>query len=95
VPKSAESGSKLHLAVDPTSHDIVAAEVSLENVYDAEVLLTLLNPLRAPWVRCIQMALVTAKPAMHGYGVKGLQLAFPHARMRDSGRRDIRVTMRC
>jgi hypothetical protein len=29
---------KLHLAIDPASHDIVAAEVSLENVHDAEVL---------------------------------------------------------
>ncbi|MNG08091.1 hypothetical protein D3C84_914270 [compost metagenome] len=37
---------KLHLAVDPATHDIVAAEVSLENVHDAEVLPTLLNPLR-------------------------------------------------
>nr|WP_280531547.1 IS5 family transposase [Aeromonas veronii] len=35
---------KLHLAVDPVTHDIVAAEVSLENVHDAEVLP--LNPLR-------------------------------------------------
>ncbi len=37
---------KLHLAVDPVTHDIVAAEVSLENVHDAEVLPTLLKPLR-------------------------------------------------
>ena len=37
---------KLHLAVDPATHDIVAAEVSLENVHDAEVVPTLLNPLR-------------------------------------------------
>ena len=37
---------KLHLAVDPARHDIVAAEVSLENVHDTEVLPTLLNPLR-------------------------------------------------
>ncbi len=36
----------MHLAVDPVTHDIVAAEVSLENVHDAEVLPTLLNPLR-------------------------------------------------
>ena len=28
------------------THDIVAAQVSLENVHDAEVLPTLLNPLR-------------------------------------------------
>ena len=37
---------KLHLAVDPVTHAIVAAEVSLENVHDAEVLPTLLKPLR-------------------------------------------------
>ncbi len=37
---------KLHLAVDPVPHDIVTAEVSLENVKDAKVLPTLLNPLR-------------------------------------------------
>ncbi len=29
---------KLHLAIDPETHDIVAAEVSLENVHDTEVL---------------------------------------------------------
>ncbi len=37
---------KLHLAVDPATHDIAAAEVPLESVHDAEVLPTLLNPLR-------------------------------------------------
>ena len=37
---------KLHLVVDPATHDIVAAEISLENVHDVEVLPTLLNPLR-------------------------------------------------
>ena len=37
---------KLHPAVDHVTHDIVAAEVSLENIHDAEVLPTLLNPLR-------------------------------------------------
>jgi hypothetical protein len=36
---------KLHLAVDPATHDRVAAEVSLENVHDAGALPTLLNPL--------------------------------------------------
>ncbi len=34
------------IAVDPVTHDIVAAEVSLEHVHDAEVLSTLCNPLR-------------------------------------------------
>ncbi len=37
---------KLHLAVDPATNDIVAAEVLLGNVHDTEVLPTLLNPLR-------------------------------------------------
>ncbi len=36
---------KLHLAVDRVTHDILAAEVSLENIHDVEVLPTLLNPL--------------------------------------------------
>ena len=44
--EAGESGSKLHLAVDPATHNIVAAQVSLENVHDTEVLPTLLNPLR-------------------------------------------------
>ncbi len=37
---------KLHLAVDAAIHEVVAAEVSLVNVADNEVLPTLLNPLR-------------------------------------------------
>lgn len=37
---------KLHLAVDAPTHEVIAAEVSLENVADNEVLPTLLNPLR-------------------------------------------------
>ncbi len=36
---------RLHLVVDPVTHDIVAAEVSLEHVHDAEVLPNLLTPL--------------------------------------------------
>lgn len=36
----------VHLGVDPATHYIVAAEVSLENVRDAEVLPKLLNPQR-------------------------------------------------
>ncbi len=36
---------KLHLAVDPVTHDFVVAEVSLENVHDVEVLPILLKPL--------------------------------------------------
>lgn len=37
---------KLHLAIDAETHEVVAAEVSLVNVADNEVLPTLLNPLR-------------------------------------------------
>lgn len=37
---------QVHLVVDPATHDIVAVEVTLENVHDAEVLPTLLNPLQ-------------------------------------------------
>ncbi len=37
---------KLHLAIDPATHDIVAAKVTLNTIHDAEVLPTRLNPLR-------------------------------------------------
>lgn len=37
---------KLHLAIDAATHEVIAAEVSLESVADSEVLPTLLNPLR-------------------------------------------------
>ena len=37
---------KLHLAIDASTHEVIAAEVSLESVADSEVLPTLLNPLR-------------------------------------------------
>ena len=37
---------KLHLAVDTRTHEVIAAEASLENVADNEVLPTLLSSLR-------------------------------------------------
>ena len=37
---------QLSLAVDAATHEVIAAEVSLESVADSEVLPTLLNPLR-------------------------------------------------
>ncbi len=37
---------KLHLAIDPATNNIVAAQVSLENVHVTEMLPTLLNPFR-------------------------------------------------
>ncbi len=36
----------MHLAADLATHDIVAAEVLLDNIHDVQVLPTLLNPLR-------------------------------------------------
>lgn len=45
-PEKRRVWHKLHLGVDPATHYIVAAEVSLENVRDAEVLPKLLNPQR-------------------------------------------------
>lgn len=37
---------KIHLAVDSATHDIISAQMSMENVGDNEVLPVLLNPLR-------------------------------------------------
>lgn len=37
---------KMHLAVDASSHDVIATEVSLDSVGDNQVLPSLLNPLR-------------------------------------------------
>ncbi len=39
-------GGKLHIAVDTSTHEIVAAELSLSNVTDAEVLPNLLKQTR-------------------------------------------------
>ncbi len=44
---------KLYLAVGPVTHDIVAADVSLENVHDAEVLPTLSQPSTAQAGACL------------------------------------------
>lgn len=55
---------KWHLAVDPATHDIVAAEVSLENVHDAEVLPTLLNSLLRKLGRVYADGAMTAKQAI-------------------------------
>ncbi len=52
------------MAVDPVTHDIVAAEVSLENIHDAEVLPTLLNPLRRKRDMFMRMAPMTPRLAI-------------------------------
>ncbi len=78
---------KLHLAVNPVTHDIVAAEVSLENVHDAEVLPTLLNPLRRKLGRVYADGAYDSK-ASH-------QLVFHLARARGYGKRDTQEMTLC
>ncbi len=81
---------KLHLAVDSATHDIVAAEVSLENVHDAEVLPTLLNPLRRKLGRVYADGTYDSK-ASH-------QLILPVSRLartRDSGKRGTQEMRPC
>ncbi len=86
---------KSHLAVDPVTHDIVAAEVSLENVHDAEVLPTLLNPLRASWAVFMRMVPTTAKPAISLSRAKRRQPVSRLARMQGSGKRGTQEMRPC
>lgn len=46
VPEKRRVWRKLHLAVGPTTHGIVTAEVPLENLHNSQVLPTQLNHLR-------------------------------------------------
>ena len=80
---------KLHLAVDPVTHDIVAAEVSMENVHDAEVLPTLLTLCGASLYMFMRMKPMTVKPAKSLSCVKWRQLVSLRARMPVYGKRDI------
>ncbi|GAB1149832.1 MAG: hypothetical protein SwBeaBPW_41300 [Shewanella algae] len=75
---------KLHLAVDAQTHEAVAAEVSLENVGDSEVLPGLLNPLRRR-IAQVLMGLITAKPATSYCKGKAPKPASRPARQRGSG----------
>lgn len=86
---------KLHLGVDPVTQDIVAAEVSLENVHDAEVLPTLLNPLRRKLGRVYTDGAMTAKPAISLSRAKGRQSVFRLARTLGYGKRDIQEMRLC
>lgn len=68
---------KLHLAVDPVTHDIVAAEISLENVHDAEVLPTLLNPLRRKLGRVYSDGAYDSKASHQHISRKGATACIP------------------
>lgn len=53
---------KLHLAVDTNTHEIIAAELSLSNVTDAEVLPNLLKQIRRKIVEISGDGLMTPRP---------------------------------
>ena len=82
---------KLHLAIDASTHEVVAAEVSLVSVGDNEVLPTLLNPLRR------KIAQVSADGAYDTKGccdVKAAKLPSHRAQMRGYGKRGIHAMKR-
>ena len=68
---------KPHLAVDTTIHDIVAVEVSLENVHDAEVLPTLLNPRRRKPGRVYANGAYDSKASHQRLSHKGATVCMP------------------
>ncbi|TDW59369.1 DDE family transposase [Oceanimonas baumannii] len=81
---------KLHLAVDARTHEVIAAEVSLENVADNEVLPTLLNPLRRQLHQV--SALTILGNAINSCPKKAAKRPSYRAKMRATGKRDIRET---
>ena len=81
---------KLHLAVDPVTHDIVAAEVLLENVHDAEVLPTLLNPLRRKLGHVYADGAYDSKASHQLISHKGGGSLYPASQERGLWKRDIR-----
>ncbi len=85
----------MHLAVDPVTHDIVAAEVSLENVHDAEVLPTLLNPLRRKLGRVYADGAYDSKASHRLIARKGATACIRLARTQGYGKRAIREMRRC
>ncbi|WP_421264059.1 IS5 family transposase [Aeromonas veronii] len=78
---------KLHLAVEPATDDIVAAEVSLENVHDAEVMPTLLNPRRRKLGRVYADGAYDAKPVISLSCAKERVPVLRLARTLDSGKK--------
>ena len=95
--RNGESGARLHLAVDPATHDIVAAEVSAGNVHDAEALPTLLNPLRRKLGRVYADALPGDSKASHSayLAQRGDSLYPASARTRGYGKRDTQEMRLC
>ncbi len=63
---------KLHIAVDTATHEIIAAELSLSSVTDAEVLPNLLKQTRRKSKRCQVMELTTHENAIERYRLSRL-----------------------
>ncbi len=78
---------KLHLAVDPATHDIVAAEVSLKMSMMQRYCRPCSAHCGASWDVFMRMAPMTTKPAISLSRAKGRQPVFRLARTLDSGKR--------
>ncbi len=86
---------KLHLAVDSATHDIVAAEVSLENVHDVDVLPTLLNPLRRKLGRVYADGAYDSKASHQLILCKGATTCIPPRKSAGLWKKDTQEMSRC
>ena len=77
------------------THDIVAAEVSLENVHDAEVLPTLLNPLRRKLGRVYADGAYDSKASHQLIAHKGATACIPPRRTLGYGKKDTQGMRQC
>ncbi len=68
---------KNHFAVDSESHDIIATVVSLDNMHDGEVLLTLLNPLKCQIGQVSGDGAYDTKPCYEVLKRKGIVVTIP------------------
>jgi hypothetical protein len=83
---------KLHLAVDAHTHEVIVAEVSLENVADNEVLPTLLIRFDAGCIRYRAMVLTIPRSAISYCAEKVAKRPLHPARMPAIGMKEIRGT---
>ncbi len=86
---------KLHLAVDPVTHDIVAAEISLENVMMSRCCRLGSIHYGANWGVFMRMAPTTAKPAISLSRAKGQQPVLRLAKARGYGKKDMQEMRPC
>jgi hypothetical protein len=77
---------KLHLAIDTRTHEVIAAEMSMVNVADNEVLPTLLNPLRRKIAQVSADGAYDTKTAISCLSEKAVSPPFHRGKMRVTGR---------